>query len=51
MGVATDDACIKWGGCGCRVLTDELEQTRNMLQNLQDSLVQDDGLQLKVVHC
>ena len=32
------------------MLTNELEQTRNMLQHLQDSLVQDDGSQLKVVH-
>lgn len=39
---------LKCGGWGCRVLTDELEQTRSMLQNLQDSLVLDDGLQVKV---
>ena len=32
------------------MLTDELEQTRNMLQHLQNSLIQDDGQQLKVVH-
>lgn len=32
------------------MLTDELEQTQNMLQHLQDSLVQDDGSQMKVVH-
>lgn len=38
-------------GWGCRTLTDELEKTRNMLQHLQDSLVQDDGQQLKVLFC
>lgn len=37
-----------WAWLHCRVLTDELEQTRNMLQHLQDSLVQDDRPQLKV---
>lgn len=29
----------------------ELDQTRNMLQHLQDSLVQDDKSQLEVVNC
>lgn len=30
---------------------DELDQTRNMLQHLQDSLVQDDKSQLEVANC
>ena len=32
------------------MLTDELKQTRNMLQHLQDSLVQDDRSQLEVMN-
>ena len=33
------------------MLTDELDQTRNMLQHLQDSLIEDDKSQLEVVNC
>jgi len=38
----------RWGYC-CRVLIEEVEQARNMLQQLQNGLVYDDVQQLKVM--